>query len=59
MEMAAKAVLPRVHAMVVCDEIESGDEEDVYNLIGVRTSIQATSFPYTPTVVRIPPGYGA
>jgi hypothetical protein len=45
--MANGPVFPRVHAMVLCDEIERSDtEEDVYNLVGVRTHIQANSFPH-------------
>jgi hypothetical protein len=44
----AKLVLPRVHVMVLCDEIEpSPTEEDVFDLRGVRTYIAAPSFPYT------------
>src|SRR5450755_2876103 len=43
----AKAVLPRVHVMVRCDEIEpSSVEEDVFDLQGVRTHIIAPAFPY-------------
>ena len=41
----AKLVLPRVHVMVLCDEIEASQtEEDVFDLKGVRTSIAAPSF---------------
>ena len=44
----AKVVLPRVHVMVLCDEIEpSSVEEDVFDLRGVRTHFIAPSFPYT------------
>ena len=44
----ANVVLPRVHVMVLCDEIEpSSVEEDVFDLHGVRTHITARSFPYT------------
>jgi hypothetical protein len=44
----AKVVLPRVHVMVLCDEIEpSSVEEDVFDLRGARTHIVAPSFPYT------------
>ncbi len=44
----AKLVLPRVHVMVLCDEIEpSPTEEDVFDLRSVRTDIAAPSFPYT------------
>jgi hypothetical protein len=45
--MAAVPVRPRVHALVVCDEIVPGSEEDVYDLVGVRTWLGASSFPYT------------
>jgi hypothetical protein len=41
-----KLVLPRVQAMVVCDRAkESESELDVFRLLGVRSSIQAASFP--------------
>lgn len=44
----AKLVLPRVHVMVLCDEIEPSEAEaDVFDLRGVRTDIVAPSFPYT------------
>ena len=42
----AKMVLPRVHVMVLCDEIEPA-EADVFDLRGVRTYLVAPSFPYT------------
>jgi hypothetical protein len=43
----AKVVLPRVHAMILCDDIERvPDEENAFNLLGVRTEIQAASFPH-------------
>ncbi len=43
----AKLVLPRVHVMVLCDEIEASQtEEDVFDLRGVRTYITAPEFPY-------------
>ena len=43
----AKLVLPRVHVMVLCDEINaSPTEADVFDLRGVRTSIAAPAFPY-------------
>jgi hypothetical protein len=46
--MAKKLVLPRIHVMVLCDEIEvSPDEEGVFNLNGVRTRVRAESFPHT------------
>ncbi len=46
--MAKKLVLPRVHAIVLCDRIEDvSDEEDVFNLRGVRTRLVADAFPYT------------
>jgi uncharacterized protein DUF6941 len=44
----AKLVLPRVHVMVLCDEIEpSPTEDNVFDLRGVRTHIAAPAFPYT------------
>ncbi len=43
----AKVVLPRVHVMLLCDEIVPvADEEGVYNLLGARTHIVAPAFPY-------------
>lgn len=40
-------LLPRVQAMVLCDEIEESDEEDaVFHLTNVRSVIAASSFPY-------------
>lgn len=43
----ANLVLPRVHVMVLCDEIEASPiEEEVFDLRGVRTSIAAPAFPY-------------
>jgi hypothetical protein len=45
--MAGQMVLPRVHVMVLCDEIEpSPAEEGVFDLRGVRTRITAAAFPY-------------
>jgi hypothetical protein len=45
--MANGPVFPRVHAMVLCDEIERTEEQgEVYNLTGVRTEIRASAFPY-------------
>jgi|ERR1043165_2497374 hypothetical protein len=42
----ANPVLPRVHAMVVCDDVvESDQESGVFHLTGVRTVIDAPSFP--------------
>lgn len=39
-------VLPRVQAMVLCDDaVESGRESGVFYLIGVRTVVVAPSFP--------------
>jgi Family of unknown function (DUF6941) len=44
----AKLVLPRVQVMVLCDGIKESDEEyGVYHLSGVRTEIEAASFPFT------------
>jgi Family of unknown function (DUF6941) len=46
--MARKLILPRVHAMVLCDSIKRApDEEGVHNLVGVRTRILAEELPYT------------
>jgi hypothetical protein len=45
--MAKKLVLPRVHVMVLCDDVESHLDEETHDLIGVRTWIQADAFPYT------------
>lgn len=46
--MAKKLVLPRVHVMVLCDQIEASSyDENVPNLLGVRTQIGADGFPYT------------
>jgi hypothetical protein len=46
--MADAALFPRVHVMVICDEIEqtSGDP-DTFNLQGVRSEIKVPGFPYT------------
>jgi hypothetical protein len=39
-------VLPRVQAMVLCDEIEESDHEDaIFHLTGVRSAINAAAFP--------------
>jgi len=39
--MAKKLVLPRVHVMVLCDRVQDvTDEEDVFNLLGVRVMRQ-------------------
>lgn len=44
----AKLVLPRVQAMVLCDAVEaSADEGEVFHLHGVRSVIEAPSFPST------------
>ena len=40
-------VLARVHVLVVCDDIEPGEEDFVYYLLRVRTQIEANHFPYT------------
>jgi hypothetical protein len=46
--MAKKLVLPRVHVMILCDEIEARPEDDeTFDLLGVRTRIHADGFPYT------------
>ena len=42
----AKLVLPRVQAMVLCDGIKESDEENgVFHLNGVRSVLDALSFP--------------
>ena len=42
----AQLVLPRVQAMVLCDDIEESDQEDeVVQLTGVRAAIELPSFP--------------
>jgi hypothetical protein len=41
-------VFARVHVLVLCDEVEERPgEEAVFDLRGVRTHVQAHSFPYT------------
>jgi hypothetical protein len=46
--MAKKLVLPRVQVMILCDEIEARpEEEEIHDLLGVRTRIRADGFPYT------------
>jgi hypothetical protein len=46
--MAKKLVLPRVHAMVLCDDFDwSPDEEEVFHLFGVRSNLAVSAFPYT------------
>src|SRR5437763_1337922 len=45
--MAKKKIPPRVHTLVICDYVEwSSEEEDVYHLFGVRTRLEADSFPF-------------
>ena len=51
--MAKKLVLPRVHVMVPCDDIEPHPGGDAYNLLGVRTWIQADAFPYTHPLLAV------
>jgi hypothetical protein len=42
----ADLVLPRVQAMILCDDlIESDEESDVFHLAGVRAVVEASSFP--------------
>jgi uncharacterized protein DUF6941 len=44
----ARLVLPRVQAMVLCDEVDrSAAEHGVYHLTGVRNSLALSSFPAT------------
>jgi hypothetical protein len=52
--MAKKLVLPRVHAMVLCDDLESNPAEpDVFNLYGVRTQIVVDAFPYSHPLLSV------
>jgi len=45
--MAEKQVRPRVHVLVLCDDVENRlDEEGIYHLLGVRTVLGADSFPF-------------
>ncbi len=45
--MAKKSILPRVHVMVLCDDVaEREDAAAAFDLIGVRTHIVAPAFPY-------------
>jgi hypothetical protein len=45
--MAEGSVFARVHVMVLCDDIaERPDEEELDDLIGVRTGVRADFFPY-------------
>ena len=45
--MAGKITLPRVHVLVLCDDIDvSAVEEEMFDLQGVRTRITAPAFPY-------------
>jgi hypothetical protein len=45
--MADGPVFARVHALVLCDDVEEVyEEEEVFNLHGVRTRVCASSFPY-------------
>ncbi len=44
----ARLVLPRVQAMMVCDEVDkSAQEHGVYHLTGVRHALALPSFPAT------------
>jgi hypothetical protein len=45
--MAKKLVLPRVHAMVLCDDFDWSSEEEVFQLFGVRSKLKVGVFPYT------------
>jgi hypothetical protein len=44
--MATSPATPRVHVLVVCDDIDPVDE-NVFHLTGVRTHIRPDAFPYT------------
>jgi hypothetical protein len=46
--MPEGSVFARVHVLVLCDEVDlRPGEEGVFDLRGVRTHVQARSFPYT------------
>jgi hypothetical protein len=46
--MADSSVFVRVHALILCDDVEEiPGEEAVFDLHGVRTSVRAQAFPYT------------
>lgn len=52
--MPESSVFARVHVLVVCDAIEQPDSEDrVVDLRGVRTGVQADSFPYCPPALCV------
>jgi hypothetical protein len=52
--MAAKLVLPRVHALVVCDDVvPSTTEEEAFDLRNVRTRIVAPAFPYAHPLLAV------
>jgi hypothetical protein len=45
--VADGSVFARIHVLVLCDAVEElPGEEDVFDLSGVRTQVQATAFPY-------------
>jgi hypothetical protein len=45
--MAKKKIPPRVHTLVICDYVElSSEEADVLHLFGVRSRLEADSFPF-------------
>jgi hypothetical protein len=46
--MAGKLVLPRVHVMALCDEIElCPGEDETFNLRAVRARLRVATFPFT------------
>jgi hypothetical protein len=52
--MAGNVLAPRIHVLVLCDEVEPAEaEEGTYNLHGVRTIIQAEWFPYSHPLLTI------
>jgi hypothetical protein len=52
--MANAALFPRVHAMVLCDEIRRGSgDPNTFDLLGVRTQIEAPDFPYKHPLLRV------
>ncbi len=52
--MADAALFPRVHTMVLCDEIRRGSgDPNTFDLLGVRTRIEAPGFPYIHPLLRV------
>ena len=52
--MADAAFFPRVHALLVCDEIQQiSGQPSVFNLLGVRVKIRARHFPHLQPLLRV------